>query len=204
MKSYRSFAAAALTALFTLAAVPAKLLEAWNVDAAHTEINFSVNHFFTPVSGSFQDFEIDLQYDRTNPAASSVNVRIPVASISTGNADRDKHLLSEDFFEADKHPYITFRSTSVRQNGPDGLIAEGALTIKGVTQEIELPLTLLGQQEIPAEMQPMLGGVKRVIGFEANTRIRRQDYGVGVGSWAATLVVGGNVDIRIAVEANQS
>jgi polyisoprenoid-binding protein YceI len=192
-----------LLAAATLAATPAMTAEAWNVDKAHTEINFKVNHFFTPVSGTFEDFEIDLQYDAANPAASSVSVRIVVASVSTGNADRDQHLRSADFFEAGSHPNITFRSTSVRQVSADQLVATGPLTIKGVTQTIDLPIRVLGVQEIGEEMRPMLGGITRVAGFAADTRIRRQDFGVGVGNWAATLVVGGNVDIEIAVEANQ-
>lgn len=192
-----------LLAAATLAATPAMTTEAWNVDKAHSEINFKVNHFFTPVSGSFEDFDIDLQYDAANPASSSINVRIAVASVNTGNADRDQHLRSEDFFEAGAHPDITFRSTSVRQVSADQLVATGPLTIKGVSQTIDLPIRVLGVQEIGEEMRPMLGGITRVAGFAADTRIRRQDFGVGVGSWAATLVVGGNVDIEIAVEANQ-
>jgi len=192
-----------LVAVVTLAASPASVAEAWNIDKPHTEINFSVKHFFTPVSGSFQDFDVDLQYDAANPANSSVDVRIAVASVNTGDAERDEHLRSRDFFEAGTHPVITFRSTSVSAAGEGRLLARGPLTIKGVTREIELPITVLGTQEIPEEMQGMLGGVKRVAGFQASHRIRRQDFGVGVGNWAATLVVGGDVEISIAVEANQ-
>jgi polyisoprenoid-binding protein YceI len=195
--------APALLAAVTLAATPAMTAEAWNIDKAHTEINFKVNHFFTPVSGTFSDFDVDLQYDAANPASSSVEVRIAVASVNTGNADRDEHLRSEDFFEAGAHPHITFRSTSVREVGPGELVATGPLTIKGVSKTIDLPIRVLGIQEIDEEMRPMLGGIARVAGFAAETRIRRQDFGVGVGNWAATLVVGGNVDIEIAVEANQ-
>lgn len=194
----------ALLALATVAATPGTTAEPWNVDQPHTEINFSVKHFFTPVSGTFRDFDVNLVYDRANPSASSVEVRIAVSSVNTGNERRDEHLRSGDFFEASTHPYITFRSTSVRTAGEGRLVATGPLTIKGVTREIELPITVLGVQEIPGEMQEMLGGVKRVAGFAAETRIRRQDFGVGVGNWAATVVVGGDVDITIALEANQS
>lgn len=193
----------ALTAGALLVAVPAGAQTAWNVDTAHTEVNFKVNHFFTPVSGTFHDYEVDLNYDPENPAASSVDVRISVASVDTGNSERDEHLRSEDFFEADAHPYMTFRSTSVRDLGNGSLVATGPLTMKGVTQEVELPIRVLGMQELDADMQQMLGGVQRVAGFSAETRLRRQDFGVGVGSWAATLVVGGNVDVEILLEANQ-
>ena len=133
-----AFIAPILLAAGTLAATPLATAEAWNVDASHTEINFSVRHFFTPVTGSFKEFDIDLQYDRANPSNSTVSVTIDVASIDTGNADRDQHLMSGDFFEAETHPRITFRSTSVRANGQDGLIATGPLTIKGVSREVQL------------------------------------------------------------------
>ena len=196
--------AALIAGMATVAATPADVLDAWNVDPAHTEINFSVKHFFTPVTGTFNDFDIRLDYDATDPSASSVEVDIAVASIDTGNERRDNHLMSGDFFEAERHPDITFRSTSVKAVSGTELLATGELTIKGNTHTIELPITLLGTKEIPAEMQEMLGGVTRVAGFEASTTIDRNDYGVGVGSWAATLVVGGEVEIEIAVEANQS
>lgn len=191
------------TAFALVAATPALEKAPWNVDQSHTEINFSVKHFFTPVTGSFTDFQIDLDYDAENPSNSSVSFVAQVASIDTGNERRDAHLQSGDFFEAERFPELTFQSTSVREAGEGELIATGDLTIKGVTQSIDLPITVLGIQEIPAEMQEMLGGVTKVASFAAETQIDRNEYGVGVGSWAATLVVGGEVDISIAVEANQ-
>lgn len=193
-----TLAAAALTA----AAAPAAAPMTWTVDADHTTVGFSVKHFFTPVEGQFDDFEVDLQYDAENPSASTVSARIAVASVNTNNDRRDQHLMSGDFFEAEAHPAITFESTSVRADGDQGLVATGDLTIKGVTREVELPITLLGIQDIPAEMQEMLGGAQRIASFHASLSIDRGDFGVGTGNWAATLVVGGQVDIDIAVEAH--
>ncbi len=175
----------------------------WNVDAPHTEINFSVRHFFTPVSGRFEDFEIDLVFDPESPEHSSVEVRIAVASINTGNEKRDNHLRSGDWFEAESYPYITFKSSSVTQTAADRLLARGDLTIKDVTQEVELPITLLGVQDIPEQMREMLGGVTQVASFQAETELDRRDYGVGRGNWAMTAVVGADVEIGIVVEANQ-
>jgi polyisoprenoid-binding protein YceI len=176
--------------------------EAWAVDAPHTEVNFSVKHFFTPVSGSFDDFEVALDYDAENPENSSVTARIAVASVNTGNERRDNHLRTADFFAADDYPYITFESTSVRE--VDGkLLARGPLTIRGKTREVELPIRLLGVQPIPGEMQEMLGGAKEIASFAAATTIDRGDYGVGTGSWAATMVVGGEVKIELLVEAHR-
>ncbi len=176
---------------------------AWNVDAPHTEVNFSVKHDFTPVTGTFDEYEIDLRFDAENPENSSVRVSIEVASVNTGNERRDNHLRSGDFFGAESYPRMTFVSTSVRQTGPDQLVALGDLTIKGVTKQIELPITLLGVMDVPGEMQEMLGGVQRIASFTADTKLNRKDFGVGVGSWAATMVVGGEVTVGITVEANR-
>jgi len=89
----------------------------------------------------------------------------------------------------------------VRQGGENELIAAGTLTIKGESHEVELPITLLGQQAIPEQMQAMIGA-SQVAGFKASTAINRGDYGVGTGSWAATMVVGGKVSIEILLEAH--
>ena len=177
---------------------------AWGIDPAHTEINFSVKHFFTPVTGSFEDFEVDLDYNAKRPEKSKVTARIKVASINTGNTRRDDHLRSADWFEADAHPYITFESKSVESQGPGRLLARGDLTIKGQTREIELPITLLGTQPIPEKMRKMLGGTTQVASFRASTAVDRGDFGVGVGSWAATMVVGSEIKIEIVMEAHHS
>ena len=200
MKKLISGGALALATL-TIAAGPAPMK--WNVDVPHTGVEFSVNHFFTPVSGKFDNYEIDLMFDRENPSNSSVAVRIDVNSINTGNERRNNHLLSVDFFEADAHGFITFESESVRAVGSDQLLVRGPLTIKGVTHEVELPIRILGVKDIPAEMQEMLGGVTEIASFQTELGIDRSDYGVGVGSWAAALVVGHEVSIEIAVEANR-
>lgn len=186
----------------TLAAAPAP--EEWNVDPTHTAVTFEVNHFFTPVKGAFSDYDVSLTYDAENPANSSVDARISVASVDTDNADRDAHLLSADFFDAENYPYITFESTAVREVAPGQLVATGPLTIKDETREVELTIDLLGIQELPEDVSRMLGGVTEVASFRAGTTVDRRDFGVGVGNWAATFVVGGDVDISIALEANQS
>lgn len=172
----------------------------WEVDASHSRIGFSVNHFFTPVDGQFEDYTVDLTFDRENPANSSVAVEIQVASVETANERRNNHLLSGDFFEADAHPTITFRSESISESG-GVLQATGPLTIKGVSKQVTLPIQLLGVQDIPADMQEMLGGATAIASFQTGITIDRNEFGVGTGSWAATLVVGGEVDIDITIEA---
>lgn len=175
----------------------------WVVDAPHTEVNFSVNHFFTPVTGAFDDFEVTLEYDAEHPENSTVEARIAVASVNTGNDRRDDHLRTGDFFAADEHPHITFRSTSVRKTADGNLVARGPLSIRGATKEVELNIELLGVQPIPPEMREMLGGAQEIASFRASTSVDRGDFGVGTGSWAATMVVGGTVDIDILVEAHR-
>lgn len=177
---------------------------AWNVDQPHTEINFSVKHFFTPVTGTFSDYDIDLRFDPDNLENSSVSVSIEVASVDTNNERRDNHLRSGDFFNAEKYPRMTFQSTSVRQVGPNQFVAVGDLTIKETSKRIELPITLLGVKDIPeGPMREMLGGVSQVASFTAGTTIDRREFEVGVANWAQTLIVGGDVEISIALEANR-
>lgn len=187
----------------TIAAYGGPGLSPWNVDGAHTEINFSVRHFFTPVTGSFDQYEVNLNFDPDHPEKSNVDVRIDVASVNTGNTKRDDHLRSGDWFEVEKFPYITFKSQSVERTAPDQLVARGTLTIKGVGHDVQLKVNLLGVKDIPEQMQGMLGGVTQIASFQATTELDRRDYGVGVGSWAETMVVGADVEIGITVEANR-
>lgn len=203
MRNVLSTAAILATTATLVAATPADAPEEWNVDNAHTEVTFEVRHFFTPVSGKFDAFDIDIVYDAEDASNSTVKAVIPIASIDTNNEGRDEHLVSPDFFSAGEFPRITFESTSVRAVAENQLIATGDLTIKDVTRQVELPITLLGVKEIPAEMQAMLGGVARVAAFEALLEIDRNDFNVGTGQWAADTVIGKTVSIRIAVEANQ-
>ena len=186
----------------SVSAVPEAMM--WNVDQPHTEINFSVKHFFTPVTGTFNAYAVEFMFDRDYPAKSSVKVAIDVASVDTNNERRDNHLRSGDFFDAEKHPQMTFESTSVRQVSENKLIATGNLTIKGITQEVELPINILGIKEIPeGPMREMLGGVTQVASFEAGTTIDRREFEVGVANWAQTMIVGGEVEVSINLEANR-
>jgi len=188
--------------LAALAAAPAVAAETWNVDPAHSKVSFTVNHFFTPVRGSFDDFDVTLLFDPSDPAASKVTAKIPVASVDTGNTKRDDHLRSADWFEAEAHPFMTFVSSSVRAVGDDRLVASGTLTIKGISRQATLPIEILGIKDIPEPMQGMVGA-KQVASFRATTSVDRNDFEVGVGNWAATTVVGDTIDIEILVEAGQ-
>ena len=98
---------------------------------------------------------------------------------------------------------MTFRSTSIKRVSGDQFIATGELTIKNTTQEVELPITLLGVTDLPEQMSEMMGGIKHVASFETGYELDRRDFEVGVGSWAETMIVGADVEIAITLEANK-
>lgn len=185
-----------------LVAAPALDRDNWTVDNNHSRVGFSVRHFFTPVKGEFGAYTVNLTWDRANPTATRIDAVIEVPSVATGNEKRDNHIRTPDFFDAAAHKTITFRSTSVRQISPERFVATGDLTIKGITKQVEMPVRLLGIQEIPEGMRPMLGGARQVASFEAELTVDRRDFQVGTGSWGETAVVGADVNITIQVEAS--
>lgn len=166
----------------------------WEIDRSHSAINFTINHFFTPVDGTFEDYEAEVLFNPENLDASSINVTIPVESVNTRNERRDNHLRSEDFFNTDQWPNISFSSHSIEQIGDNEYVAKGELTIRDVTKEFELPFELLGVMEHPMQDNTQVAGIV------ANAELMRTDYGVGVGDWAATAVVGDRVNITLNLE----
>jgi polyisoprenoid-binding protein YceI len=176
---------------------------AWNMDLTHSAVSYSVKHFFTPTRGHFDGYSVDLAFDRENPENSSVRVTIPVAGIETGNEQRNGHLLSADFFDAEVHPEMTFVSHGVEQTSGGEILVKGTLTIKGIAREVDLPVKILGVTDLPEELQLAFGGIREVASFEATLSVDRRDFGVGVGNWAATAVVGSKVDITLVLEANR-
>jgi polyisoprenoid-binding protein YceI len=152
----------------------------YTIDSSHTRLGFSARHaMVTTVRGQFKEFEGAATVDTATPANSSVNITIQAASIDTGAEDRDGHLRSADFFDADVMPTITFVSTAVEANGDDWNIT-GDLTIKGVTQSVTIPFEFTGSAQDP------FGNTR--IGFEGSTSINRKDFGL---TWNAALDTGG-------------
>jgi len=170
----------------------------YTIDPAHSEVAFKVRHILTKVPGRFNEFEGEIDFDKDDIEKSSVNVTIQAASIYTNQERRDNHLRSDDFFAAEEHPTLTFKSTKIRK-GKDGKFEiDGDLTIRGVTKQVTLDAEFLGQATMGRESQ-----VKNVAGFEASTNINRKDFGV---SWNRTLDQGGllvseEVEIILNVEA---
>ena len=186
-----SFAVAILLFSFTVSMAPAKQ---WDVDKAHSAVTFSVNHLFTPVEGRFQEFDGEFLFDPDNLQGSKANFSINVKSVNTQEAKRDKHLQSADFFNAEEYPRMTFASSRFKKLKGNNYLAYGKLTIKDVSKDIELPFKVLGTAD-----HPMMKGTK-VMSMQSDISINRNDYGVGTGSWAATMVVGDQVNIRIILE----
>ena len=184
---------AALLGVFTIAMVKMQAT-AWDIDKSHSSVNFEVRHFFTPVSGSFEDYTSEVYFDPENLAQSSISVTIPVNSINTKNERRDGHLLSADFFEAEKYPNITFTSERIKSLGNNKFVAEGTLTIKDVTKDFDLNFTLLGVQENAFNSERLIAGIS------AETSLLRNDYNVGTGDWVSDAVVGNEVEIEINLE----
>lgn len=181
--------------VFTLA-FSAMQVQQWRVDKSHSAINFSVKHFFTPVHGTFNDYEAAITFDPENLQESHIDVTISVNSVDTKNQRRDNHLKTDDFFGAETWPDITFKSSRIEKTGEGEFVAYGQLTLKEVTKEIELPFTLLGIMD-----HPRREGTK-IAGITATTTINRTDYEVGTGDWASNAVVGDMVTVEILLELN--
>jgi polyisoprenoid-binding protein YceI len=161
----------------------------WTIDPSHSEVGFTVRHLMTKVRGQFEKFE-----GKVTTGASldevSAEATIDLNSVNTRDAQRDGHLRSGDFFDVENNGPMTFRSTSF-----DGSTAKGELTIKGVTNVVELDVEFLGIDK------DAYGNTR--IGFEASTTINRKDFGVDfdIPLDGGKLLVGHKVDVQLSVQA---
>ncbi len=165
----------------------------WNIDPQHTQIEFSVRHMMiSKVRGQFKSFEGTLDINTDNPAASSVAGTIDVASIDTREPQRDAHLRSADFFDAEKYPKLSFRSSRLEPAGKGRYKVVGDLTIKDVTREVVFDVTDEGRAQDPWGNQRW--------GVSASTRLNRKDFGL---TWNVALETGGWLvgdDVTITAE----
>jgi polyisoprenoid-binding protein YceI len=153
---------------------------AYVVDKGHSEAGFKVRHMLTKTAGRFDDFAGKILFDPEKPESSSVEFRIRAASIDTDLPDRDKHLRSGDFFDAENHPEIVFKSESIRRTGKDLFDVTGTLSIRGIEKRITLPVTYYGQSRDP------WGGDR--VGFSTAVTLNRKDFGM---VWNKALDQGG-------------
>ncbi|MDJ0460842.1 YceI family protein [Streptomyces sp. H27-C3] len=173
--------AAAATATLEVDPALAALTGDYTIDPAHSSIGFTVRHaMVTNVRGSFADHEGTLHLDGSDPAGSAASIEVQIASVDTGMADRDGHLRSADFFDAETFPRMTFRSTSAEQLGGDAYRITGDLTIKDVTKPLAIDL------EFNGSATDVYGNER--VGFEGSATILRSDWGL---TWNAALETGG-------------
>lgn len=166
----------------------------WELDKAHSNIYFGIDHIFSKVQGHFNDFKVDVKFDPNDLEKSRFLFEIKVKSIDTNIAKRDKHLLSVDFFDAGKYPLITFESEKISAVGNDGYDVAGKLTVKGEEYSFTLPLALAGIREHPAVKG------KEVAGFNGRVLLDRLEYKVGGGKFYTMGVVGKDVDVFVSLE----
>ena len=167
----------------------------WKIDPAHSHIQFSVRHMMiSTVRGEFENFEGDIDFDQKNPENSSAYIKIDAGSINTGENDRDNHLRSADFLDAEQYPYIIFESKRVANTGEESGRITGDMTIHGVTKEVVLDVKFQGLAKSP-------WGTTSA-GFSASTGINRKDWDL---TWNQALETGGvlvgdKIKIDIEVE----
>lgn len=184
------------TALAIAGLAPAALAApiTYAIDDMHSAAHFKVKHLMVSnVRGSFPEVKGTVVYDADHPEKSSIEATIGIASIDTGNAKRDDHLRSADFFDAEKFPSMTFRSTKAAKAGKDSLKVTGDLTMHGVTRSVVLKVAL------PAKAAKDPWGNMRT-GTEASTRLNRKDFGL---TWNKPVETGGVLvgeDIAISLE----
>ncbi len=166
----------------------------WPVDLAHSSVSFTVRHLgVSKVRGRFNTFDVDVVIGATLDDT-SINANIDVASIDTGNADRDAHVLSADILDVTRRPTLEFRSTRVTDVGGHYAV-DGDLTIGEITQPITLAVELGGVETFP--------GGPRHAGFEATTQIKRKDFDIdialppGVSSVALGDVIKIEIDLQL-------
>lgn len=164
----------------------------WKLDPSHSKINFTAKYLvISDVDGEFKKFDGTFTSTKGDFSDLQLSVSADVNSISTENDMRDKHLMSDDFFNADKFPKITFVSKGIKSLGNNKFMLSGTLTVRDVTKNVEIPLVYGGTVTDP------WGNVKA--GFKASGTINRKDYGLKYANAAATgeAVVGDNVEFTI-------
>ena len=190
---HRRSSLAALLCLALLAAPAGAATTTYEIDAAHSNIGFSipVAGGLSHVRGKFTDFKVTIVYDDKDVSKSSVEATIKAASIDTGIERRDSHLRNADFFDVEKFPEITFQSARIEKRGAKEFVAHGTFTMHGVSKEIALPFTINGVRKAPDG--------KTTIGVTARTTISRKDYGISFARPDNPDFLGDAVEIELNV-----
>lgn len=181
-----------VSALLLAFAFPAFSMVNYKIDTGHSEVGFKVKHLVvSTVPGKFKEFEGQFKFDDKTGKVEDLQIKIKTASIDTNEPKRDEHLRGKDFFEVEKFPTIEFKSTKVDVAGKKPTSIKGDLTIRGVTKPVTLKVKYNGSVKDP------WGNTK--VGFEASTKINREDFGL---TWNKALETGGVVvgkDVEIVI-----
>lgn len=165
----------------------------WTIDPSHSEIGFKVKHMmFTNVSGKFNEFQATIENEDDRFETSEISFSAQVSSVDTSNIDRDNHLRSADFFDIDSFPTISFKSTGVTKVNEGQFEVAGDLTIKNVTQNINLEVEYSGLMKDP------WGATK--VGISLSGKINRKEFGL---TWNTSLETGGVLvgeDVKLTAE----
>jgi polyisoprenoid-binding protein YceI len=168
----------------------------WALDPSHSSVDFSVRHMMIAnVKGTFHNFTADIEADPTDLTSATIEFSVETASVDTRNKDRDAHLVSADFFDAENHPAMTFHSTNIEKSDEGEYNVTGDLSLRGVTKQETFIVTFEGQGKDP------WGNEK--VGFSAEGTLNRSDYGL---VWNAALETGGvlvgdKVKINLQIQA---
>lgn len=164
----------------------------WTIDPTHSEVGFKVKHMmFTNVSGQFDTYDATITTEDFDFSTAAIEFSADIASINTGNSDRDNHLKSADFFDAEKNPKLTFVSSSLVKKGDDHELT-GELTINGITKTVKL------ETEVSGLLKDPWGNTK--VGLNATGKINRTDFGL---TWNSALETGGvlvSEEVKLNIE----
>ncbi|CAD5255948.1 MULTISPECIES: YceI family protein [Halomonadaceae] len=151
-----------------------------DTEGQHAFVQFKISHLgFSYILGSFEEFDGQFAYDPEDLDASSAEIEVQVDSLTSNHAERDRHILSEDFLNAGEFPTATFSSTGFESTGENEGVLTGDLTLHGETQEIEMPVTLMGEGDDP-------WGNYRA-GFEGSTTLTLSDYGIDMSDFPESM-----------------
>ena len=168
-------------------------VETYQIDPVHSSTGFTVRHILSKFTSSFTKTTGSITVDRDNLEKSSVEATVVIASVSTASEKRDGHLLSADFFDAAKFPTATFKSSAWKKTGENSFDVTGKLTIKDVTKEVVLHVSLNG-------FAPGMKPGSTISGWEATTVIKKSDFGVA-GPAMLAKALGDEVTLNISIEA---
>jgi polyisoprenoid-binding protein YceI len=199
-KTLRSIAVSSLVSLFVVGAASSAIAADWELDPSHSHVGFGIKHMMiSTLHGTFNKYTGTVTLDDKDPSKVAAHIVIETASVDTGDAKRDEHLKSPDFFDAAQYPKIIFDAVKAEKRGADGLAITGNLTIKSVTKPVVLAVSGITQ-----EVKDPWGGLRK--GATATAKINRKDFGL---TWNKSLdsggvLVGDDVNIELELELTKA